>query len=85
MIFFPALPYTPHKATPHFVEICFRFVKTAVSLLPFSLLRFIINHFQTLYILFLVHNVCIAYKTFELVSVNSSVFCYLLRFLENRT
>ena len=47
MTFFPALPYTPHKATPHLVEVCFRFVQTTVFLLPFSLLCFIINRSQT--------------------------------------
>ena len=42
MTFFPALPYTPHKTTPQFVEVCFRFVQTTVFLTPFSLLCFII-------------------------------------------
>ena len=37
--FFPILPYIPHKATQHFVEVCFRFVQTAVILLSFSLLH----------------------------------------------
>ena len=88
MTFFPALPYTPHKATPHLVEVCFRFVQTTVFLLPFSLLRFIINPSQTfnntykLYFV-LVHNVYIAHKNVELVPVLSSVFCHLFRFLEN--
>ena len=25
--FFPGFPYTPHKATPHLVEVCVRFVQ----------------------------------------------------------
>ena len=37
MVFFPALPYTPHKATSHFVDICFKFAQTTVFLLHFSL------------------------------------------------
>ena len=41
--FFPASPYIPHKATPHLVEVYFRFVQTTVFLLLFSLLRFIIK------------------------------------------
>ena len=48
MTYFPALPNTPHKSTPHFVEVCFRFVKITVFLLLLSsLLRFIINRSQT--------------------------------------
>ena len=43
MTFFPAFPYTPDKARPDFVKICFRFVQTTVFLLLFSLLLFIIN------------------------------------------
>ena len=88
MKFFPALPYTPHRASPHFVEVCFKFVQTTVFLLPFSPLRFIINQSQTfintykLYFV-LVHNVYIAHENVELGPVLSSVFCYLLRFLEN--
>ena len=84
MIFFLALPFKPYKATPHFVAVCFRFVQTTVFLLPFSLLCFIINHSQTFYILFLVHNVCIGYENVELVPVIFLFFCYFLRFLENR-
>ena len=89
MTFFPVLPYTPHGATPHFVEVCFRFVQTAVFLLHSSLLHFIINRSDTfinvykLYFI-LVHNVYIAVENVELVPVLSSVFCYLLCFLENR-
>ena len=80
MKFFATLPYTPHKATPHFVEVCFRFVKTTVFLLPFSLLCFIINRSQTFinaYMLYfvLVHNVYITHENVELVPVLSSVFC----------
>ena len=46
MTFFPALP--THKATPHFVELYFRFVyKLLFFFRPFSLLRFIINRSQT--------------------------------------
>ena len=48
MTFFPTFPYTPHNATPHFVEVCFRFEQTTVFLFPFSLLHFIINRSQTL-------------------------------------
>ena len=90
MAFFPALPYTPHEATSHFVEICFfRFFQTTVFVLPFSLLRFIINSTQTFinaykFHFVLVHNVYIAPKNVELVPVLSSVFCYFVRFLENR-
>ena len=88
MTFFPALPYTkPHKVAPHFVEVCFRFVQTAVFLFLFSLLRLIIiinrsiNRSQTSvnafisYILFWYINVYIARKNVELVPVLSSVFC----------
>ena len=90
MVFFPALPYIPHKATPHLVEVYFRFVQTTVFLLLFSLLRFIIKIelklssmlAYKLYFVF-VHNVYIARENVELVPVLSSVFCYLLRFLEN--
>ena len=92
MAFFPASPCIPHKATPQFVEVCFRFEQTTVFLLLFSLLRFIIKIdlklssvlAYKLYIVF-VHNVYIASKNVELVLVLSSVFCYLLRFLENPT
>ena len=72
-----------------FCRVCFRFVQTTVFLLA-SLLRFIINWPQTfinaykLYFV-LVHNVYIAHENVELVPVLSSVFCYLLRFLENQT
>ena len=89
MTYFPALPYTPHKAAPHFVEVCFRFVQTTVFLLLFSLLRFIINRSQTfinaykLYFI-LAQNIYIALENIELVPVFSSVFCYLLCFLENQ-
>ena len=90
--FFPASPYIPHKATPHLVDVCFRFEQTAVFPLLFSLLRFIIKIDlklssvlpYKLYFVF-VHNVYIACKNVELVLVLSSVFCYLLRFLENPT
>ena len=89
MAFFPALLYTPHKATSHFAEVCFRFVQTTVSVFPFSLLRFIINWSQTFinaykFYFVLVHNVYIAPKNVELVPVLSSVFCYFVCFLENR-
>ena len=85
MTFFPAFPYKPHKATPHFVEVCFRFTKT--NFFPISLLRFIINRSQTfinaykLYFV-LVHNVYIAHENVELVPVLSSIFCYPLHFFE---
>ena len=71
-----------------FCRFCFRFVQTTVILLA-SLLRFIINWPQTfinaykLYFV-LVHNVYIALENVELVPVLSSVFYYLLCFLENR-
>ena len=84
MAFFLSLPYTPH-----FVEVCFRIVQTAVFVLPFSLLRFIISWSQTfinafkLYFI-LVHNIYIAPENVELVPVLSSVFCYFFCFLENR-
>ena len=92
MAFFPASPCIPHKATPHFAEVCFRFKQTTVFLLLFSLLRFIIKINRKLssmlayklYFVF-VHNAYIARKNAELVLVLSSVFCYLLRFLENPT
>ena len=99
MTFFPALPYTPHKAlsyTPCFLKVGFRFEQTRVFHLPFPLLCFIIiiNHsnytisnfcqcFYTLYFV-LVYNAYIAHKNVELALVFSSVFCYLLCFLENR-
>ena len=88
MTFFPALPYTPHKATLDFVDVCFRFVQTTVFLLLSSLLRFIINRSRTfinayqLYFV-LVRNIYIALESFKLVPLLSSVFCYLVRFLEN--
>ena len=90
MAFFPALPYTPHKTTSHFVEVCFfRFFQTAVFVLPFSVLPFITNWTQTFinaykFHFVLVHNVYIAPKNVELVPVLSSVFCYFVRLLENR-
>ena len=86
MPFFPALPYTPHKATSHFSEVCFRFVQTAVFVLPFSLLHDSSQTFISAYKLYfvLVHNVYIAHENVELVPLLSSVFRYLLRFLENR-
>ena len=77
--FFLALSCTPDKVTPHFAEVCFKFVQTAVFLPTFSLLRFITNWSQTfinaykLYFV-LIHNVYIAHKNVELVSVLSSVF-----------
>ena len=86
MTFFPALPYTPH-----FVEVCsFRFVQINLSSSLFSASLFIINRSKTfinVYKLYfvLVHNVYIAlHENVELVLVLSSVFCYPLRFLENR-
>ena len=86
MTFFPALPYTPH-----FGEVfSFRFVQTNFSSSLFSSSLFIINRSQTFinaYKLYFVlaHNVYIAHnKNVELVPVLSSVFCYPLRFLENR-
>ena len=76
--------------TPHLVEVCFRFVKTTVFLLLFSLLRFIIKidlkHSSMLaykLCFAFVHNIYIARENVELVPVLSSAFCYLLRFLEN--
>ena len=89
MTFFPALPYIPHKATPHFVEVCFRDLYKLVFLLLFSVLRFIINGSQIfinaykLYVV-LVHNVYITHENVEVVPVLSSVFYYLPRFPENR-
>ena len=86
---FPALPYILHKATSHLVKVCFRFVQITVFILLFSLLCFIINWFQTfvnaykLYFI-LVHNVYIGHENVELVPLLSSVFSYLLHFLENR-
>ena len=80
MTFSPAFPCIPHKATPHFLVVCFRFVQTTVFLLPLSLLRFIIDPSQTfnntynLYFV-LVHNVYIAHKNVELVPLLSSVLC----------
>ena len=90
MAFFSASPYITHKATPHFVEVCFRFVQTTVFLLLFSLLCFIIKIdlkpspmlAYKLYFVF-VHNVYIARENVELVPVLSSIFYYLFRFLEN--
>ena len=48
MAFSSALPYTPHKTKPQFVGVCFKFVRTTVFLLPFSLF---VNTFVS-YILF---------------------------------
>ena len=86
MTFFTAFPYAPH-----FVEVCcFRFVQTNFSSSLSSSPLFIINRPQTFinaYKLYfaLVHNVYIAHhENVELVPVLSSVFCYPLRFLENR-
>ena len=86
MTFFSALPYTPH-----FSEVCsFRFVQTNFSSSLFSSSLFIINQSQTFsngYTLYfvLVHNIYIArHENVELVPVLSSVFCYPLRFLQNR-
>ena len=89
MAFFPALSYTPHKATSHFVEVWFRFVQTAVFFLPFSILGFVINWSQTFinsykFYFVLVHYVYVVSKNVELVPVLSSVFCYFFRFLKNR-
>ena len=89
MAFFPALLYTPHKATSHFAEVCFRFVQTTVFLLLSSLLCFKFNRsctFINAYKLYfvLVHNVYIALESVKLVPLLSSVFCYILRFLKNR-
>ena len=47
MTYFLALPYTPHKAAPQFVELCFRFVQTTVFPILSSLLLFIMNRSQT--------------------------------------
>ena len=75
MIFFSALLYTPH-----FVEVCFRFIQTTVFLLLSSLLHFIINRSQTFINAYklsfvLVHNVYIDLENVELVPVLSSAFC----------
>ena len=90
LTFCPALPYTQHKTTPHYVRGLFQIcIQTTVFLLPFSLPRFIINQSQffinayKLYFV-LVHNVYIAHENVELACVLSSVFCYLLHFLQNR-
>ena len=34
MVFFPAEPYTPHKAKPYFVDVSFIFVQTTVFFFP---------------------------------------------------
>ena len=87
MAFFPALSYTPHKTTPHFAEVCFRFVQISVFPLPFSPLHNLsrqtfINVYKLHFVL--VHNLYIAHENIELVPVLSSVLCYLLHLLENR-
>ena len=86
MRFFPVLPYTPEKATPHFLEACFRFVQTTVFLLLCSLLHNLCQIFINAYKLYfvLVHNFYAAHENVELVPVHSSDFCYPLHFLENR-
>ena len=78
MTFSSALPYTPHKTKPRFLGVCFRFVRTSFFSCLFPLRRC----FYKLYFV-LLHNVYIAHKNVELVSVFFSVFCCLLRFLEN--
>ena len=85
MIFFPAFRSTSRKATPHFIEVCFRFVQTTDFLFPFSFLsnlsQTLMNAYKLCFVL--VHNVSINHENVELVPVLSSVFYYLLRFLEN--
>ena len=81
MTFFPASPYTPHKATPQFVVVCFRFVQTAVFLLLSSLLRFKINQSRTFinaYNFVLERSIYIALENVELIPL------LFIRFLENR-
>ena len=78
-----------HKATPHLVQFCFRFLKATVFLLSLSLLCFIINWSQTFFNAYkvyfvLVHDVYISHENVELVPVISLVFCDLLCFLKNR-
>ena len=77
-VFFPALPYAPHKATPHFAEICFY---SPFLYLLHDLSHTLINAYKLHFVL--LHNVYIAYENNELVSLLCSVFCYLLHFLEN--
>ena len=84
MAFFPVLPYTPHKVTPHFVEVCLRFVQTTVFLLPFIFFSSSRQSFINAYKLYFVLDVYIAHANVELVSVLSSFICYLLRLLENQ-
>ena len=86
MTFFSALPYTPKKATPHFVEVCFRFVQTTVFRLLFSLLHNLCQIFINAYKLYfiLVHNFYFAHENIDLVTLHSSVSCYPLPFLKYR-
>ena len=89
MAFFPALPYTPHKVTPYFVEVCFRFVQTTVFLLPFSSSYFIATNFhQCLQVIFCFCVQCLhcsRQENVELVPVLSSVvLSSVFRFLPNR-
>ena len=62
---FPSIAlFISHKVTPHLVQVCFKFLQTTVFLLPFCLLRFIINWSQTFIKLYfvLLPNVHIAHE-----------------------
>ena len=78
MVFFSALPYTSHKATPHFVDICFRFVQTTVFFFHFLCLLCNLSHtFINVYNLYfvLVHSVYIAHWCW---TISSTFFSFLL-------
>ena len=77
-----------HNASPNFAEVCFRFVQTIVFLVNFFLLHNLshqtfINAYNLYFVL--VHNIYVTHENVEPIPVLASVFCYLLRFLENQT
>ena len=86
---FPARLHTPHNATPHFVEVCPQ-IWTNYSFFLFLFSSLLHNYYPKLSSMLIscifcfgTYNVYIALENVELVSVPSSVLCYLLRFLEN--
>ena len=86
-IFFPALPYTSHNATPDFIGFASYLQKIQSSFFPFLFFDFInlsrktfINAYKLYF--YLVNNVYIAHENVELVPVLSSVFYLLFIFLK---
>ena len=77
MTFFPALRYTPHKATSHFEEFASDLYKLQLLFFPFSLFRAILVFYSMLPGNFLMHswhklcNVDAIVKTVNLTNIDA--------------